>query len=208
MRTCRLAPFGSRCYPIANMRPIETSQVEFRDWLRSQSETDDKRCELLNGNIVREPPASWLHGVVGARLISLLDQHVRERHLGIVVDSSAGYELPTGDTVEPDISFIVTGRWKAGPTPRPNEFFRIVPTLVVEVQSPRTARRDRIAKRGIYEASGVDEYWIVDPESRCVDVLVLRDGRYQRPHSYRARVHSKVLPDLVISLADLFAIPR
>jgi hypothetical protein len=36
-----------------------------------------------------------------------------------------------------------------------------IPTLVVEVLSPSTARYDRITKRRRYQRSGVERYWIV-----------------------------------------------
>ncbi|MBK8250129.1 MAG: Uma2 family endonuclease [Gemmatimonadetes bacterium] len=49
----------------------------------------------------------------------------------------------------------------------PAEFARLV--LAVEVQSPSTARYDRVVKRPVYLDQGVAEYWIVDPDSRTVE---------------------------------------
>lgn len=43
-----------------------------------------------------------------------------------------------------------------------------VPTLVVEVLSPSTQGKDRATKLQLYMKSGVQEYWIVDLESKSV----------------------------------------
>lgn len=54
------------------------------------------------------------------------------------------------------------------------------PDLVVEILSPRTASKDLVRKRWAYEAAGVREYLIVDPEEQVGELLRLdAEGRYQ-----------------------------
>ena len=53
-----------------------------------------------------------------------------------------------------------------------------VPDLVVEILSPSTASRDLARKRWAYEAAGIPEYLIVDPEDRWGLLLRLEAGRY------------------------------
>ena len=60
-----------------------------------------------------------------------------------MLGSSAGYDLPSGDTLEPDVSFLSAARLAAGPAPERGRFLRIVPDLVVEILSDSTAKRDR-----------------------------------------------------------------
>lgn len=50
--------------------------------------------------------------------------------------------------------------------------------LAVEVLSPSTRSKDLLLKRGLYEASGVASYWVVDPDEPSVTVLELQDGAY------------------------------
>jgi Uma2 family endonuclease len=53
-----------------------------------------------------------------------------------------------------------------------------VPSLVCEIISPSTVRRDLWTKRQCYEAAGVSEYLIVDPDERAGLLLRLEGGRY------------------------------
>jgi Uma2 family endonuclease len=43
------------------------------------------------------------------------------------------------------------------------------PTLVIEILSPWTARRDRQTKKQLFARYGVPSYWIVDPDSRAIE---------------------------------------
>lgn len=52
------------------------------------------------------------------------------------------------------------------------------PDLVVEVVSPSSRSHDRVKKLRWYTQLGVPEYWIVDPQARTLECLVLRDGVY------------------------------
>nr|WP_239062455.1 Uma2 family endonuclease [Streptomyces sp. SID13031] len=50
--------------------------------------------------------------------------------------------------------------------------------LAVEVLSPATRSKDLVWKRLAYEQSGIESYWIFDPEVEMLTVLELEDGRY------------------------------
>ena len=53
-----------------------------------------------------------------------------------------------------------------------------VPDLVVEILSPSTASKDMTRKWWLYEAAGVPEYLILDPQERVGRLLRLEKGRY------------------------------
>jgi len=76
--------------------------------------------------------------------------------------------------------------------------------LSIEVLSPDSARFDRVLKRRAYQAAGVPEYWIVDPDAQTIE-------RW-RPADNRAEVLDKMLtwrPDdrleLTVDVGALFA---
>jgi len=161
--------------------------------------TDGNRYELLDGELIVTPMAQPPHQVVVGRLTTRLVAYL-EAH-------QAGTAWPGGDVffdkhnvLEPDLIAVVGGdplklkRWKDLPDP----------ALAVEVLSPSSARYDRGRKREKHLARAA-EYWIVDIESRLVEVW--RPGD-ERPLVVRDRVAWRPRPDLPpleIALADLFA---
>ena len=176
------------------------TQKTFKRWVENRPMGDINRYELASGKIVMTPPAAWEHAKIEAKVIRILEDFVSKHNLGTVFGSSAGYELPSGDTLEPDASFISRERWSKGPQPRRGQFLKIAPNLVVEILSPATARRDRIEKKRVYEANGVDEYWLVDPHRREITVFHLAGGKYDDGNRFEARqkLRSEVLVGLEV----------
>jgi Uma2 family endonuclease len=182
------------------------TQEEFAAFVESRERSGDVyHFELLNGRIVMNPPAGFPHGSVDSALQLLIGNHVAGKRLGLVFGSSQGFDLPSGDTVEPDASFASNGRWSAAPRPVPGRFLRVVPDLVVEVLSPGNAATDRGEKKAIYERNQVLEYWLVDPRQRSVTVFLLKNGHFDsgRTFAENERYPSEVLTGLSFAPADL-----
>jgi Uma2 family endonuclease len=185
------------------------SQADFAEWVMARPPGDVARYELLNGRIIMNPPAGWPHGQSESGIVFILVTHLRERRLGRVFGSSQGFELPSGDTVAADATFVSNERWHAGPAPEVGKFLRIVPDLVVEVLSPSTAMRDRGEKKAIYERNGVREYWLVDTRARRATRFVNEGGHFDAGTvtDEGGTFRSSVLPDLSIPVRDLLGEP-
>ncbi len=170
---------------------------------------DVHRYELLNARVVMNPPAGYPHGEIGSALNELLRRFAVSRRLGRVFDSSQGFELPSGDVVEPDHSFVSSERWEAMGPPEEGAFLRVVPDLIVEVLSARTASSDRGEKKAIYERNGVREYWLFDWRARELTVFRLDEGRFDRGVVFHEtdRVASAVLPGLGFLPSELLPSP-
>ena len=181
------------------------TQAEFRAWLEGRPSHDINHYELLGGRIVMTPPAGYPHGAVEPRIIMALGRYL-ENAGGLIQGSSAGFELPTGDTLEPDVTFISASRFAEGPRPRHDDFLAIVPDLVVEILSPSTASRDRNEKKKAYLLSGVDEYWLVDPRKREVTMFHRDRAQFGAARVFRSgRVISRVAAELELTVEELFA---
>jgi Uma2 family endonuclease len=80
------------------------------------------------------------------------------------------------------------------------------PDLVVEISSQSTARYDKVEKFRRYQAAGVREYWIVDPDSKTVQACVLEKGRYiLSSYDDTSPAPVAILPGCRIDLETVFA---
>jgi Uma2 family endonuclease len=181
------------------------TQSDFFGWAGDRSRWDLHHYELLNGRVVMNPPAGYPHGSIGSRLQRVLSNFVVDHAVGEVFDSSQGFELPSGDTLEPDASFVSRERWQSAPLPEPGKFLRVVPDLVVEIISASTASRDRGEKKAIYERNRVREYWLLDWRTRELTLFNLVGDRFDEGTVWAERdlATSKVLAGLSFRVGEL-----
>ena len=125
---------------------------------------DGQRYELLDGVLLVTPAPRNLHQVIGGRLFAQLFNAVEPPGWGRAV--SAG-ELEIGDhtLLDPDI-LVYPARFPVGANWKDIRLW----WLAVEVYSPSSKRYDRDFKRQAYQAIGVEEVWLVDPDPRSVEV--------------------------------------
>jgi len=81
--------------------------------------------------------------------------------------------------------------------------------LVIEIVSPESVGRDRGEKFVEYEAAGVREYWLIDPDREQAEFYQLADtGRYRLITSdENGLFHSSVLPDFWLKVDWLWQDP-
>jgi Uma2 family endonuclease len=136
---------------------------------------DDPR-ELIDGDLVEVEVPRWNHEEITGYLVYYLRAWAKAGHGGRVVPSGYKVRISNRRGVMPDVQFYRAGN-DAG-AEQPSGLVRGRPDLVVEVLSPSSARYDRVKKLQWYAQLGVPEYWLVDPQARTVERLVLRDGVY------------------------------
>ena len=80
------------------------------------------------------------------------------------------------------------------------------PDFIIEILSPGTSRKDTHEKFAIYEESGVQEYWLVDPTNQILDVFTLENDKYAFKGKFAKgdKVAIYTLPGLEIDLNDIF----
>jgi Uma2 family endonuclease len=81
------------------------------------------------------------------------------------------------------------------------------PDFVVEILSPKTARLDYDNKRRIYTSTGVEELWIIPPQSQKIEVFHLQKNATAPAvtHDAEARFTSALFPGLEFDAARIFA---
>lgn len=125
------------------------------------------RCvELVDGKFRIVSSASPLHGYTQVELAVELRRLVGKR--GVVI-AECGVRTSGNRTLrEADVAVYLG--WTPGEL-RGETWARVPPDLVVEVLSPSTTAEDRGPKRREYEAAGVRELVLVDPDARTVEVF-------------------------------------
>ncbi|MBN8610411.1 MAG: Uma2 family endonuclease [Deltaproteobacteria bacterium] len=106
-------------------------------------------------------------------------------------------ELTRHDVVRPDVSGWHRERL-ADADQRP---FTTVPDWVCEITSPSTVQHDRVTKRRLYAQHGVRHYWLVDPETRLLEALELRDGQWVELGVYDDTAVVRIAPFEAVELA-------
>jgi len=134
---------------------------------------DGQRHELLDGVRVVTPSPRYRHQLALIRLAEALLEGLQRRAELQLFTSPADIILGPRTLVQPDL-FVI----RIDPAHPPESWEEVgVPVLAIEVLSPTTAPRDRGAKRRIYQAAEVGEYWIADPDARLVERWLPADAR-------------------------------
>ena len=129
---------------------------DFLDWL-----TPDRHADLLDGEIAMHSPVSLRHARLLNFVDSLLRLHVERFDLGMVFREVVAVRLSSRNVFLPDLAFYRKARLGL----QRDNYIDGAPDLAVEVLSPRTAHRDVGVKFVEYEQHGVEEYWVLDPET-------------------------------------------
>ena len=160
---------------------------------------DDRRLELLGGEIIEMPPMGPPHASSVARLTHLMGR------LGVADRALLWAQLPMVlsdlSMPEPDLALLHPREdFYASTRPRPADVL-----LLIEV-SDTSSRYDRTVKRSLYAAAGIAEYWIIDIPGGVVDVAVepTPDGYRQIRQAGPGETISPLpFPDLTIPVATL-----
>ena len=185
--------------------PAKKERYTFADCLTWD---EGERIEIIDGEAVMMAPPSRIHQeismAIAAQLYNFLEGKrckVYPAPFGVRLFEKDGDRPEDVDTmVEPDITVVCDSN------KLDNHGCKGAPDLVIEILSPSSRRHDRLVKLGLYQRAGVREYWIVDPDSKSVQVLTLTNGLLLPCEDYGqedvAKVH--VLNGCFIELSKVF----
>lgn len=173
---------------------------EFLDWC-----DEDTWAEWEDGETVMISPASQRHQRLKKFLVGIIDPYVETRNLGLVLD--APFQMKTGPDLpgrEPDILFV-----EARHLDRLQQNFLQGPAdVVVEIVSPESQERDRGKKFYEYEAGGVAEYWLIDPQRHQAEFYRLVEGFFKViPLDEEGVYRSQALPGFWLNVNWLWQEP-
>ena len=138
-----------------------------------------------------------------ARLLNFVDSLLRisvERFdLGMVFREVVAVRLSSRNVFLPDLAFYRKDRLGL----QRDNYIAGAPDLAIEVLSPHTAHRDVSVKFVEYEQHGVEEYWVLDPETQAHRFYARRGEVLTEFAAGEPVIRSTVLPGLPLRRAWL-----
>jgi Uma2 family endonuclease len=159
-------------------------------------------CQLIDGMFVMSPSPSVSHQRIVKRIGWKLSQ-IEAQGNGELLHAPMDVYFSDTEVYQPDLLFISKERLSI----IGEKEIEGAPDLIVEVLSPTNAYYDLRHKMRIYEATGVREYWIVDPMETSMEFYSNIGGIF----TLSARVEktgvimSLLFPAFAIDAAELFA---
>ena len=159
---------------------------------------DDQPVELLGGEIVVMPPEGEPHAAIGTDaaeyLMLLLGQRAQVRQAKPITLTEFDSEP------EPDLAIVR----RLGPEYREHHPYAEDVHWLVEYANTSLSK-DREAKKRLYAAAGIPEYWVVN--LRDLTLLVFRDpdaATYRTEQTLDSGdIHPLAFPDLAIAVSRL-----
>ena len=163
---------------------------------------EDKHYELIEGELVMVPSPGRKHQRVLGRLYQTLSRFLERKNLGELYMAPFDIMLSPTVVVQPDLLFvsrerllIITEANIQGP-----------PDLVAEILSS-DHEKDRGIKKKLYAKFGVEEYWIVDPEGKSIEVMELEEKGFRTVGIFKSKdvLTTKTFPGLNIKTFEVFS---
>ena len=133
-------------------------------------------CQLINDVLIMSPAPTPNHQSTSGIIYGKISKIVKKQKLGKVFYSPIDVYLNDKNVFQPDIIFILKDRtgiidWKKGIVGAPD--------LVIEILSKGNEKYDMTEKKNAYEQSGVNEYWLIDPQTKWCEGFVLENKIYK-----------------------------
>ncbi|NUQ38607.1 MAG: Uma2 family endonuclease [Caldilineales bacterium] len=180
--------------------PLQPERLTYEEFLAWADE--DTLAEWVDGAILMTSPASNEHQDLVRFLTTILSVFVEAHALGVIRPAPFQMKLTHGR--EPDLLFVAAQHQN-----RLHSSYLDGPAdLVIEIISPESVSRDRGEKFIEYEAGGVPEYWLLDPQRCWAEFYHLQGERYRLAFAGgEGEYHSTVLPGFGLRVQWLWQQP-
>lgn len=146
--------------------------------------------------------------VISGQLHLRLAHSIHRMRLGVLLFSPLEIVISRDPlrTRQPDLLFISKERGGILANVRRLQRLETAPDLVIEILSPSETKRDWMETLEDYIRIGTREMWLVDPESRTIEVIVMENGHWRSGGVFSGAesVQSLVLPGIELLPADVF----
>lgn len=174
---------------------LKLDNYSYEDYLNIDASSNE-RVELIFGNIYMMAGATAAHQDTVGNIFFALKSIAKEQKK--CTPRIAPFDLKLGinrqtNVVQPDVMIFCHNN--------------SLPCAIFEVLSPSTAYKDKTIKKELYEASGVEEYFLVNIEYKLVDKFILKDGKYLYDKAYGVEDKLPILcMESEIELSEVFEV--
>ena len=181
-------------------------RVTYEEYLKMTEESEN-RYEYIDGEIILLASPLYPHQRAVREILGEFTAWFRDKDCEPLTApfDVVLHRLGDGEktnSVQPDI-LVICDRDKIDETGK----YRGTPTLVVEVLSGSTRSRDLIQKVDLYMESGVQEYWVANPDSAEIYIYVFADYKLANILTFKGEEHAQSVffPGLKVSPQQVFA---
>ena len=160
---------------------------------------ETERCELLDGELVEMPSATYRHSRILLILANALTNYLLANRVGEIV-SDTEFAVGANTRLRPDLA--VLGEAKCALVDPDKLPVTVMPDIAVEVVSPSESASKLETKVERYLAAGVVEVWIIYPEQQHVYV---HNSAGVRKITAAGRLDCSLLAGWSIAVSELFA---
>ncbi len=163
-----------------------------------------EKADLLDGVIYMASPESTDDNKLGGWLYRLMSEFSEQTDQGECYYTRVAFRITEKRGPEPDVAFVAKERLHIVE----KGFIDGAPDIAVEIVSPDSVERDYELKRNIYEAAGVKEYWIIDPDERRATFLRRQGEQFVEVKPKDDRYESQVLRGFYLKIEWLWSKKR
>jgi prevent-host-death family protein len=181
-------------------------KASFEEFLYLQKNSEE-RYEYIDGEIYLLASPRTAHQFAVTQLIVLFHHYFQGTNC-IPMVAPYDIELKRSEDniniVQPDVMIICDLEENLDE----NDYYKGIPSLVVEVLSKGTRRKDLIKKLDLYMSCGVKEYWIVNPDNKEVTIYLFEDQNISNYTTYKKGEVAKsfIFDELHIEIDHIFRI--
>lgn len=162
---------------------------------------DGTRAELIDGRIYYQASPSRTHQVISKELVVKIDSFIKSNKGTCEVYPAPFDVFLHGNESEcyiPDVSVI------CNPDIIKERGCFGAPDWIIEITSPSTISHDYLLKSVKYQAAGVYEYWIVNPQKQAITVYDFTDENFiPQLYSFSDKVKVNIYEDLYIDFREI-----
>lgn len=161
----------------------EKQRITYEEFLQL-SEGSENRYEYIDGEVYLLASPTYDHQSIIMEIINIMHNWFKGKKCKVLTSPFDVTLIKNEDknVVQPDV-IVICDKENVNKKGR----YMGVPTLVVEVLSESTRRKDILKKTDLYMQSGIHEYWVVSPFNHEISVYYFEDKDITDHRTYKGK---------------------